>query len=93
MQSRFNCVHGKNKVKQMARIYPTRYSALLGFNTKQVWLYDEVNDCYIEPPSEILEQHPDEDEAQEYLEEIANSDNPPEWLSDTDYIYDGDIDI
>lgn len=69
-----------------------RYTALLGPNTKQFWLYDEENDTYIDPPSEVLEaleeiryQGGEEtaeniDAAEARLEEIASGE--PDWLHD-----------
>ncbi len=70
-----------------------KYMALLGFNTKQLWLYDEENDVYIDPPAEVLDSLPeDQDEAETELARIANEENP-DWLLDEDYWYDGDTDI
>lgn len=75
--------------------YP-RYSALLGFNTKQLWIYDEQEDVYIDPPTEVLDSLPSwnlvdgSEEAEKELARIANEENP-DWLYDEDYWYDGDI--
>ena len=56
-----------------------RYEALLGFNTKQLWIYDSKNDTYIDPPTEVLNEVKD-DEGK--LMEIANAIPEPEWLHD-----------
>ena len=81
-----------------------RYDAMLGFNTKQFWLYDNVNDSYIDPPTEVLEEidairYPNGgaetaesfSAAQRRLEQIANEENP-EWLHDG-YEYFGGMEI
>lgn len=69
-----------------------RYIALVGPNTKQFWLYDEVNETYIDPPTEVLEEiekicRGDGEEtyeslnaAQARLEELARQE--PDWLHD-----------
>ncbi len=70
-----------------------RYEALLGPNTKQLWLYDNENDTYIDPPTDVFKEaekimYADEEvtadsisAAEAYLENIANNDNP-DWLHD-----------
>ena len=70
-----------------------RYEALLGPNTKQFWLYDSVNETYIDPPTEILKKidkirYQNEEEtadsisaAETELERIANEEQP-DWLHD-----------
>jgi hypothetical protein len=70
-----------------------RYLVDLGFNTKQLWVYDEKEDVYIDPPAEILDELDklDFDEAEERLTQIANADPTPDWLFDKDYWYDGEI--
>lgn len=80
-----------------------RYMALLGMNTKQLWLYDEENDVYIDPPSSVLAEldkilyvegvqtAESIDAAQKRLEEIANVERPA-WLHDGNE-YSGDTDI
>lgn len=70
-----------------------RYLVVLGFNTKQLWVYDEKEDVYIDPPAEILDELDKLgfDEAEEQLTQIANADPTPDWLFDKDYWYDGDI--
>lgn len=85
-----------NYVKASETFNGPRYMALLGFNTKQLWIYDEVEDVYIDPPTEVLNALPkwnlvDGSEAAEAeLERIANEEQP-DWLFDKDYWYDGDI--
>ena len=72
-----------------------RYEALFGPNTKQFWLYDNENDTYIDPPTEVLneveelvyDENGDEtadgyDAAESRLEEIANAVPEPDWLHD-----------
>ena len=65
-----------------------RYSVLLGFNTKQLWVYDEEENVFIDPPSEILNEinkkFSDIDDEMNYLENICNNDKP-DWLNDRDY--------
>ena len=76
----------------------SRYMALLGFNTKQLWLYDEETDEYIDPPSDVLDTLPTwnlvdgSEEAEKELARIANEENP-DWLYDEDYRYSGDTGI
>ena len=69
-----------------------RYEALLGPNTKQFWLYDNENNTFIDPPTEVLneiekirwengEETADSiDNAEVRLEEIAAEN--PDWLHD-----------
>lgn len=69
-----------------------RYEAILGPNTKQFWLYDAVNDTYIDPPKDVLDEieeirwaNGEEtaesiSEAEARLEELASKN--PEWLHD-----------
>lgn len=33
-----------------------RYLAIIGFNTKQWWVYDEETNMYIDPPIEVLNE-------------------------------------
>ena len=70
-----------------------RYLAVLGFNTKQWWIYDESKDVFIDPPIEILDElsELEQDEAEGRLTQIANVDPTPDWLFDKDYWYDGEI--
>ena len=70
-----------------------KYSVLLGFNTKQLWVYDEEENVFIDPPSEILNEinkkFSDIDDAMNYLENVCNN-NIPDWLNDKDYWFDAD---
>lgn len=69
---------------------PARYSVLMGFNTKQLWVYDEEADTYIDPPADVLSALPaDDDAAAVELDRIANEENP-DWLHDQDYTYDAE---
>lgn len=69
-----------------------RFEAVLGFNTKQWWVYDNKLDLYIDPPSEVLDSLPDwrEDcqKAEEEFQKII--DTKPEWLNDTHYWFSGE---
>ena len=68
----------------------SRYLPVLGFNTKQWWIYDEEKSVYIDPPLYVTEQagRMDEEEAMEYLyKEIEKS---PDWMGDKEYWYNGD---
>lgn len=65
-----------------------RYMAVLGFNTKQWWVYDNKKDLYIDPPIEVLdelEKLDDTDEQERLLEKLANQE--PDWLFDKGYRY------
>ena len=75
-----------------------RYLPLLGPNSKQLWVYDEEEGIYIDPPAEVLnyidERWEDVDQAEELMmqfiiEEINKPNNG--WLGDRDYWYDGEI--
>lgn len=74
--------------------YDTRLEAMVGFNTKQLWVYDNVRDVYIDPPAEVLDSLPDwredSDKAEEALLEICKTE--PDWLFDRQYWY-GDEDF
>ena len=71
-----------------------RYFVTTGFNTKQLWVYDEVKDAYINPPAEVLdkinEEHDwnDWDSKERALEEIVEQN--PSWLNDEEYTYPAD---
>ena len=77
-----------------------RYEASLGPNTKQFWLYDNEKNVYIDPPIDVLEKAEEIrwkdgaetadsiSDAEAYLEDLANNENP-EWLHDG-YEYDAD---
>lgn len=78
-----------------------RYEAVVGFNTKQIWIYDNVNNSYIDPPAVILqaartyalndEEWSWEKEC-EYVERIANEQNP-DWLHDGNEYFDENLEI
>ena len=67
-----------------------RYEAVIGFNTKQIWVYDNEEDVYIDPPTDVLNSLPDwredPDAATSEMEEIANK--HPDWLDEGEYWYD-----
>ena len=65
-----------------------RYEPVLGFNTKQWWIYDNHNDAYIDPPADVLNEAKDKDDPESFLQEIV--DKNPDWLNDKDYIYDAE---
>jgi len=66
-------------------------SAVVGPNTKQLWVYDEENEMFIDPPKETLEEidgktkYGDWSEKERLLDEIIQTN--PDWLQDTDYSY------
>ena len=66
--------------------------AITGFNTKQVWIYDNEHDVYIDPPKCVLDEIEGKtdsfDEQENILEEIIKTD--PDWLQDEAYTYDGE---
>lgn len=70
--------------------YNKKYEAVLGFNTKQWWVYDNETDVYIDPPNEVLEDikkfSSDINEQEKYFNNILATE--PEWLKDEDYYYD-----
>lgn len=70
-----------------------RYEAVLGFNTKQWWAYDNERDVYIDPPAEVLDSLPDWREdveaSQKAFQDIL--DTEPDWLNDKEYWYDEEI--
>lgn len=72
-----------------------RYEGVIGFNTKQIWIYDNKLNIYIDPPTEVLNNitdwRDDCDVAINEIEEIAN--NKPDWLNDTDNWIDEEYDI
>lgn len=70
-----------------------RYLAVLGFNTKQWWVYDNEVDIYIDPPIEVLNELDEISAiaAAERLTQIANADPTPDWLFDKEFWYDGEI--
>lgn len=69
-----------------------RYEAILGFNSKQWWVYDSDNDRYIDPPKEVLDSLPswgeDVDKSKNAFQTIING--LPAWLNDEEYQYDAE---
>lgn len=65
---------------------------LIGFNSKQWWVYDSEKNVYIDPPKEVLDSLPDwrefPDEAEKAFQKII--DQNPDWLNDSDYWYNAD---
>ena len=66
--------------------------AITGFNTKQVWVYDNEHDVYIDPPKCVLDEIEGKtdsfDEQESLLEDIIKTD--PDWLQDEAYTYGGE---
>lgn len=71
--------------------------AVTGFNTKQLWVYDEEHDTYIDPPKDILDEIDtktknsevtDYSEKEALLEEVISTN--PDWLQDEEYTYNAD---
>lgn len=68
--------------------------AIGGFNTKQVWVYDNEHDTYIDPPKAVLDEieakteHWDFDTQESLLNEILETN--PDWLQDEEYTYDAE---
>ncbi len=78
-----------------------RYESSYGPNTKQLWVYDNEQDAFIDPPKEVLDEIEKKFdlntqnglfEAENYLDNICNNEEP-DWLEDEDYTYDEDLDI
>lgn len=70
-----------------------RYEVLAGPNTKQLWVYDNEEDAYIDPPTDVLDTvmsalgpNKDWDKARDRLLDII-ADEDPDWLRDEDYWY------
>ncbi len=70
-----------------------RYEVLAGPNTKQLWVYDNEEDAYIDPPTDVLDAvmsalgpNKDWDKACDSLMDII-ADEDPDWLRDEDYWY------
>jgi len=63
---------------------------VLGFNSKQWWIYSNTYDVYIDPPSEVLNaiEEYSSDEQEEALDKIIET--IPDWLYDVDYWYDAE---
>ena len=75
-----------------------RYLPVLGPNSKQLWVYDEVEGMYIDPPAAVLDEidaaTDDIDEAERLLlEMVVDEAAKPDggWLMEREYWYDGDI--
>ena len=68
--------------------------AVTGFNSKQLWVYDEEHDTYIDPPLTVLNEIEAKTEWRDYdaqealLNEIIATD--PDWLQDEEYTYPAD---
>ena len=68
--------------------------AVTGFNSKQVWVYDNEHDVYIDPPKCVLDEIESKagywnfDEQERLMEEIIKTN--PDWLQDEAYTYDGE---
>lgn len=65
---------------------------VLGFNSKQWWVYSNMHDVYIDPPKEVLDSLPDwredRDKSEKAFQKIIDTD--PDWLYNKDYWYSGD---
>ena len=73
-----------------------RYEAILGFNSKQWWAYDNDTDEYCNPPKTVLDEirnHSDDvDEQERFFNEILEKE--PDWLNDEEHRYSAeDFDI
>lgn len=69
-----------------------RYLPVLGFNTKQWWIYDDCDDCYIDIPIEVLvevEKYESYSEKCDYLSALCNAwkGGKPDWLFDEQHRY------
>lgn len=67
--------------------------AVTGFNSKQVWVYDNEHDVYIDPPKSVLDEIESKagynfDEQERLMEDIIKTN--PDWLQDEAYTYDGE---
>lgn len=70
-------------------------SAVAGFNTKQIWVYDNDHDTYIDPPAAVLKEVDDQvddwwdfSKKEDLMDEIIRTN--PEWLQDEQYAYPAD---
>jgi hypothetical protein len=72
----------------------TKCMAVTGFNTKQVWVYDNEHDTYIDPPKCVVDEVEEKagywnfNGQESLLEEIIATD--PDWLQDKEYTYDAE---
>lgn len=68
--------------------------AVTGFNSKQVWVYDNEHDVYIDPPKCVLDEIETKagcwnfDEQERLMEEVIAQN--PDWLQDEGYTYDAE---
>ena len=68
--------------------------AVTGFNSKQVWVYDDEHDTYIDPPKSVIDKVKAKagcrnfDEQERLLDEIIETN--PDWLQDVGYTYDAE---
>lgn len=77
-----------------------RYCAILGFNSKKWWAYDEKEDEFIDPPKEVLKEinqkggdwRENPDKAENYFNKLLAKE--PSWLNDVNYRFSSDkVDI
>ena len=77
------------------------FDCFVGFNTKQLWVYENNTNTLIDPPSEVLDKIDArfaDDEVNWHYDEMENElqkvvDTNPGWLYDKDYWYPGDMDV
>lgn len=72
-----------------------KFEVVLGFNTKQWWVWEDTEGFYIDPPTAVLNSLPDwrenPVEAEREFKKIVDSN--PDWLYDKEYWYDDAVDI
>ena len=74
-----------------------RYLPVFGPNSKQLWVYDEQEGVFTDPPAAVLDEieaATDDLEEQERLlleAAVEASKSDDSWLTETEYWYDGDI--
>lgn len=69
------------------------FEVVAGPNSKQLWVYESINDVWIDPPKAILDSldvnwYEDLTPYEDKLQEIV--DDNPDWLYETDYWYDAE---
>ena len=75
-----------------------RWLPVLGFNTKEWWIFDEQDNCYVDIPVCVFEEmdlqgFTEQDEEDDFLFDLCNAEEP-DWLFDEDYrYYDEDFEI
>lgn len=86
------CTYAFERLSRCIEPMQDRYEAVFGPNSKQLWLYDNINDTYIDPPKAVLEEldairfaggtetSESLEAAEAKLEEIARGN--PDWLHD-----------